>query len=78
MKKYTTNDGETFEAENARDVVRQLRAGSRDPEPNVEAFMRQLAHRVKQTSGAQLPTNSESEFVEALLRTGLLTEVQEP
>jgi hypothetical protein len=77
MKHYKTDDGAVFEADNSRDVIRQLRTASRDPEPNTEAFMKQMARRVRQTSGVYIPTDSESEFVAALLRTGLLSEVTE-
>lgn len=76
MKTYQTNDGEQFTVENSRDLVKQLRAASRDPEPNIEAFMRALAKRVRQTTSTKVPTNSDSDFVAALLRSGLLTEIE--
>lgn len=77
MKRYHTNDGEPVSGATSRDVIKALRAVSRDPEPTLQAFMRTTAYRVNTQTGYVVPFHSEAGFVAGLVTAGLLIEETE-
>lgn len=75
--KYETNDGRVFEAKDAREVIRELRADSFDGEGNVQDFMRETAARARmQMRAVSIPTDTEANFVEGLVRSGFLKKLE--
>lgn len=77
MKSYRTNDGATFRAGNAREVIRQLRALSHAPGRTVQEFMEGVADRVQSQGSADISTFTPTQFVSGLVQSGLITEVEE-
>lgn len=77
MKTYRTSDGDLIMAATSRDVVKSLRDSSRDGSPNVDDFMKSMATRVRRQTGKQIASDSAADFVEGLLRAGLLEDVSD-
>jgi len=71
VRTYHTSDGAVIEANDARDVVRKLRAMSNTPEQNIQEFMKEVAARVL-LQGNVVGTNTPTQFVAGLLEAGLL------
>lgn len=72
MMTFRTSDGAKIKGPTARDVIKALRAVSRDPEPSLPQFMRAVATRVSRQTGNRIPTRSKAQFIAALERAGLL------
>ena len=73
---YQTGDGEKIEGRTSREVLRKLRALSRDREPTQSAFMEALAERALQTTQQVVRLDSETHFVADLVTAGLLKEIK--
>ena len=75
MKNYVTNDGEKFVAANSQNLIEQLKASSPWlPAKDTAEFMRAMAERVREQTGAEIDTASADGFVNGLLLAGLVKE----
>lgn len=72
MMVFRTSDGAKVKGPTAREVIKALRVVSRDPEPSLLQFMRALATRAYRQTGRRIPTHSQTKFIAALERAGLL------
>ena len=73
MALYFTNDGATFRAESAEELVDKLRADSFTPGASRADFMRESASRAGVLCGALVRDESPESFVSDLLAAGLLS-----
>jgi hypothetical protein len=73
MTRYKTLDGGRFDARNADDLVRQLRATSYQHAKTRGEFMREMALRARLWKrDARIDTRSPDAFVRGLIRTGMI------
>jgi len=75
--KYTTPTGEVYLAQDAEDLVHQLREASFTPEVTDERYMAQMAKTYREASGDEVRSGSPREFVEDLVKVGFLKEEED-
>ena len=80
MPKYKIRDGETFEADNASDVVAYMAHTSRVEFPTYKSWMLACADRIGVQVGpqAQVSIDTPERFVADLVALGLLIELRQP
>lgn len=76
MKYRDTRLGDTFEVETSKELVQQLHASSRAPAKDDESFMEQMAKRIWQTSGREVHVSSPEDFVNDLVKIGILEKIE--
>lgn len=75
MKTFSTQDGDTFKAGSALELVEHMRNSSRfASHENIEAFMRGLAQRFYEWDKSTIRCDTPENFVDDLLGKGFLTE----
>lgn len=73
MTKFVTNDNETFEAANAKDLVKQMAATSFGAtDKGISEYMRDVASRAEVAASVTLRTENCDAFVSDMLIHGLL------
>lgn len=78
MQVYTMQNGGRIIANNAADLVSQMRKLSFTPSRSVHEYMEEVAEAAKDHDRtARIPTDSVDNFVEALLRVGFIKMVEE-
>lgn len=75
--RYVTSDGTEFSAQDAEDLVHQMRESSYSQSTSDAEFMVAMAARVKMTVGSEVRCDTAAEFVEDLVRVGVLKEKPE-
>ena len=73
MTTFTTIDDAEFDAADAADLVRQMRAASHVPNESIAAYMADVARSIRDESGARVSTDDPDEFVRDLMKAGYLT-----
>jgi len=73
MPAFTTNDGETFFATDAKDLVRQLATQSfGSSETSILQYMRDVAGRTQRAASVNVRCDNVDNFVADMLMHGLL------
>lgn len=74
--RYHLNDGGVIDASTPGDFVAKLRESSRfDSECTDEQYMKNFADRFKVQTGIEIATGSTEAFLEALKKTGYITDI---
>jgi hypothetical protein len=75
MANYCTRDGVALSGETPMDVVKSLRATSRDPAPNLVQFMERVAAGAELQTGHRIRIGSAAAFLTDLIAAGLIRSV---
>ena len=76
MTRYRDRDGMELEAANATEVVSILRDASWYPAESDQIFMESMAKRAFEQTGKPVRFSSPDEFLEDILKIGLIEEVK--
>lgn len=74
-RKIITEDGATFEGEDARDLVRQMRDAGWQHYDRKRDYMEDVSSRIEQMTGEPVRTFAEG-FIEDIIEAGLAREVE--
>jgi hypothetical protein len=74
---FKANDGKTFEADDAEELVEQLHQDSFAPASSDQEWMKQTAERTVTQTGQPIRSDTAQHFVDDLLEQGLMTITKE-
>lgn len=72
---FITRDGVRLRSESPMEIIKELHSmavRATDTPDDVEDYMEEMAYRVMQFNGSEVPTHSPDAFVQGLLRAGTL------
>jgi hypothetical protein len=73
MLKVDTHDGTVFEGDDAKDIVRQMKMTEWGHPEKKRDYMEEVAERIEQMTGSEVPHGSAASFLLGLAEAGLIT-----